>query len=70
LRPGTPDGLPLIGESPIPGLYLAAGHFRNGVLLAPITALRVADLLTGVGVNDLSPYSPGRFAGRTPVHSG
>jgi glycine oxidase len=70
LRPGTPDGLPLIGESPIPGLYLAAGHFRNGVLLAPITALRVADLVTGVAVNDLAPFAPGRFAGRTPVHSG
>jgi glycine oxidase len=63
LRPGTPDGLPLIGESPIGGLYLAAGHFRNGVLLAPITALRVADLVTGVAVHDLAPFAPGRFAG-------
>ncbi|HEY6065128.1 MAG TPA: FAD-dependent oxidoreductase, partial [Thermoanaerobaculia bacterium] len=63
LRPGTPDGLPLIGESPIRGLYLAAGHFRNGILLAPITALRVADLVTGVGVRDLAPFAPERFAG-------
>jgi glycine oxidase len=62
LRPGTPDGLPLIGESPIRALYLAAGHFRNGVLLAPITALRVADLVTGVAVNDLAPFAPERFS--------
>src|SRR5206468_6352555 len=58
LRPGTPDGLPLIGESPIRALYLAAGHFRNGVLLAPLTALRVADLVTGVAVHDLAPFAP------------
>jgi glycine oxidase len=62
LRPGTPDGLPIIGESPIRSLYLAAGHFRNGVLLAPITALRVADLVTGVAVRDLAPFAPERFA--------
>lgn len=62
LRPGTPDGMPLLGESPLPGLYLACGHFRNGILLAPITALRLADLLTGVEVSDLIPFAPGRFA--------
>ena len=63
LRPGTPDGLPLIGESPIGGLFLAAGHFRNGILLAPITALRLADLLTtGVPADDLSTFAPERFA--------
>lgn len=62
LRPGTPDGMPLLGESPLRGLYLACGHFRNGILLAPITALRLADLLTGVQVDDLMPFAPGRFA--------
>jgi glycine oxidase len=62
LRPGTPDGLPLLGESPLAGLYLAAGHFRNGILLAPITALRIADLLTGAAVQDLAPFAPERFA--------
>jgi glycine oxidase len=62
LRPGTPDGLPLIGESPVRGLYLAAGHFRNGILLAPITALRLADVLTtGVVAADLAAFSPERF---------
>jgi glycine oxidase len=62
LRPGTPDGLPLLGESPVRALYLATGHFRNGVLLAPITALRMADLLTGVAVPDLAAFAPERFS--------
>ena len=35
LRPGTPDGLPILGASPVAGLFFAAGHFRNGILLAP-----------------------------------
>jgi glycine oxidase len=62
LRPGTPDGYPLIGETPVRGLYLAAGHFRNGILLAPITALRMADLLAGTTAPDLAPFAPKRFA--------
>lgn len=45
LRPGTPDNRPLVGERD--GLILATGHWRNGVLLAPVTADRVASLLTG-----------------------
>jgi glycine oxidase len=45
LRPGTPDNLPLIGAGALEGLVLATGHYRNGVLLAPLTADRVADLL-------------------------
>jgi glycine oxidase len=47
LRPGTPDNLPLIGPGGIDGLLWATGHFRNGVLLAPLTADAVADLLEG-----------------------
>lgn len=62
LRPGTPDNLPLLGESPIAGLFLATGHFRNGVLLAPLTALLLADLLSGAPSRDLSPFLPDRFA--------
>jgi glycine oxidase len=54
--------LPLLGETPLAGLYLAAGHFRNGILLAPITALRIADLLTGAAVPDLASFAPERFA--------
>jgi glycine oxidase len=42
-RPGTPDNLPLIGPTGEPGVVLAAGHFRHGVLLAPLTARLVAD---------------------------
>lgn len=38
LRPGTPDNLPLIGPTVVPGLHLATGHHRGGVLLAPLTA--------------------------------
>ena len=44
-RPCTPDEAPLLGMSPIPGLWLAAGHHRNGVLLAAITAELVAGLI-------------------------
>jgi glycine oxidase len=48
LRPGTPDNLPLIGPGALDGLVLATGHYRNGVLLAPLTAERVAETLAGV----------------------
>ena len=48
LRPATPDGLPVIGASRrVAGVYYATGHYRNGVLLAPVTALLVADLVLG-----------------------
>jgi glycine oxidase len=50
VRPGTPDNLPLIGHGAIDGLVLATGHYRNGVLLAPLTADRVAAMLAGAGV--------------------
>jgi glycine oxidase len=45
LRPGTPDNLPLIGPGALDGLVLACGHYRNGILLAPLTGEAVADLL-------------------------
>jgi len=47
LRPYTEDRLPLMGAGPMPGLFLATGHFRNGILLAPITARLVSDLVLG-----------------------
>jgi glycine oxidase len=47
LRPGTPDNLPIVGPGAIPGLVLATGHYRNGILLAPHTAEAAADLLAG-----------------------
>jgi glycine oxidase len=47
LRPGTPDNLPLVGPGAIDGLVLATGHFRNGILLAPLTAETIAAELAG-----------------------
>ena len=64
LRPGTPDDLPAIGPSErLPGLFYATGHFRNGVLLAPLTARIVADyLLDGKRDKALEATSLSRFA--------
>lgn len=50
LRPGTPDNLPLIGASGVEGLLWATGHYRNGILLAPLTANMLVDQLGGVPV--------------------
>src|SRR6201999_2512301 len=47
LRPGSPDNLPIVGRGTVEGLVLATGHFRNGILLAPITAEAVAATLAG-----------------------
>jgi glycine oxidase len=47
LRPGTPDNLPRVGPGAIDGLLLATGHFRNGILLAPLAAEQIAAHLTG-----------------------
>ncbi len=62
LRPATPDGLPVLGACGIEGLFFATGHFRSGVLLAPITALLLADRLTGSAAPDLDPFSVARFS--------
>ena len=51
LRPGTPDNLPRIGPGAVDGLVLATGHFRNGILLAPLTAELVADTLAGCSLS-------------------
>lgn len=48
LRPGSADNLPLVGPAPIEGLLWATGHFRNGILLAPLAARVIADELQGV----------------------
>jgi thiazole synthase len=52
-RPTTPDELPILGTSPCENLTLATGHYRNGILLAPATAVLVADLITEQNVNPL-----------------
>jgi glycine oxidase len=63
LRPGTPDALPILGATTTPGYYVATGHFRDGILLAPITAQVMADVVTGVApAHDLMPFSPSRFS--------
>jgi len=63
LRPGTPDELPLIGpSSTMRGVYYAAGHYRNGVLLTPLTAKLIADLvLDGRRAPELELVRPDRF---------
>ncbi|PYE49234.1 glycine oxidase ThiO [Paenibacillus barcinonensis] len=61
VRPGTPDGLPYIGECDnMPGLYTAYGHYRNGILLSAVTGRWLADMLEGksaeeMGIEALSP---------------
>jgi glycine oxidase len=59
LRPGSPDNLPLIGAVKEDGLILACGHYRNGVLLAPLTAKLVLDALGGGALPEV--VAPGRY---------
>jgi glycine oxidase len=61
-RPATPDNAPVIGGSEIDGLLFATGHFRNGVLLAPVTADAIAHQIeTGSAPEWIVPFSPMRF---------
>ena len=63
LRPDTPDHLPLLGPSELPGLTIATGHYRNGILLAPITAKLVREWITEQRVSmDWQVLSPLRFS--------
>jgi glycine oxidase len=63
LRPGTPDQLPILGATSTPGYYVATGHFRDGILLAPITAQVMAEIIAGTECRyDLKPFSPARFS--------
>ena len=62
LRPGTHDGLPIIGSAGLPHCFVATGHFRNGILLAPATALIVRQLLQGSPPEvPLDAFLPNRF---------
>jgi glycine oxidase len=66
LRPGTPDGLPILGPGATPGLFHAAGLYRNGILLGPLVGEIAADLLLGgVPRIDIAPFALGRFGTRT-----
>jgi glycine oxidase len=62
LRPGTPDALPILGLTETPGYYVATGHFRDGILLAPITARVMAQVIEGKDPDhNLDAFSPSRF---------
>jgi glycine oxidase len=71
LRPGSPDNAPMLGPAGPEGLVVATGHYRNGILLTPVTADAVAELLATGRVPELiAPFGPGRFAAGVPAGSG
>ena len=64
LRPGSPDNAPMLGPAGPDGLVVATGHYRNGILLTPVTADAIAELLASGRVPELiAPFGPERFAG-------
>jgi glycine oxidase len=63
LRPGSPDNAPMLGPAGPEGLVVATGHYRNGILLTPVTADAITELLASGRVPDLiAPFDPARFA--------
>ncbi|MFJ1601640.1 glycine oxidase ThiO [Streptomyces sp. NPDC088261] len=63
LRPASPDNAPLLGPTALPGLHLATGHYRNGVLLTPVTGDAMADVLTTGELPEVArPFTPRRFS--------
>jgi glycine oxidase len=63
LRPGTPDNLPIVGRGAVDGLLLATGHFRNGIMLAPITTDAIVATLAGRPVPaSMTPADPNRLS--------
>ena len=70
LRPGSPDNAPLVGAASVAGLAYATGHYRNGVLLAPVTAEAIVALVEQGEIPDwASPFAPGRFANASTATS-
>ncbi len=70
LRPATPDGLPVLGRTSVGGLFVAEGHFRNGILLAPVTARILSALVRGrESPVSIEPFRPGRFDFALPKES-
>ncbi|MCG8443956.1 MAG: FAD-dependent oxidoreductase, partial [Caulobacterales bacterium] len=66
VRPAAPDHAPLLGRA-APGVFVAAGHHRNGVLLTPVTALAMAALIAdGVVDSRIAPFDPARFESGPP----
>jgi glycine oxidase len=71
LRPGSPDNAPMLGPAGPEGLVVATGHYRNGILLTPVTADAVAELLaTGQVPELIAPFGPQRFVARVPAQAG
>jgi glycine oxidase len=63
VRPGTPDNAPLLGRSDVDGLLIATGHYRNGILLTPVTADEMGRLIVDGVVSDvIAPFHPARQA--------
>jgi glycine oxidase len=62
LRPAAPDGLPILGETATPGLFIATGQFRNGILFAPAVAEAMSRLILGNEAPEIGAFSPQRFA--------
>ncbi len=68
VRPGTPDGLPYLGATAIDGYFVAAGHYRNGILLAPITAEILADAIEEKSPQrNLAPFAAARATDTEPA---
>ncbi|WP_369211552.1 glycine oxidase ThiO [Streptomyces flavofungini] len=68
LRPGSPDNAPLLGPTRLAGLQLATGHYRNGVLLTPVTGDAMAHALTtGELPEEARPFTPLRFGEHAPT---
>ncbi len=63
LRPGSPDDLPILGETRTPGLFVATGQFRNGILFAPAVAETLCRLVLGKAAPEIRAFSPQRFGG-------
>ncbi|HEY5338784.1 MAG TPA: glycine oxidase ThiO [Rhizomicrobium sp.] len=61
LRPGSPDGLPILGETATKNLFVATGQFRNGILFAPAVAETMCRLILGDAVPEIRAFSPERF---------
>lgn len=70
LRPGSEDGAPIVGETSLPGYFVACAHFRDGILLAPATGRVVAGLVKGEVFPQFGGLSPFRFSTteNTEVH--
>jgi glycine oxidase len=63
LRPGTSDDLPILGATDIAGYFVATGHYRDGILLSPITAAIMTDVIRGRSPEfDIAAFSPMRFS--------